>query len=67
MNWEEIYHRLDHVMEYAVYIGEIKARSSGAFDGLRINQLPTFDYFYTNCVLDRVGSYDISKLRDLIF
>lgn len=63
MTWEEIYNRLDHIPEYAVHIAEIKVRGGGAFGGMRVHQLPSFDYFYKNCVLDRGGNYDFTFPR----
>lgn len=61
LTWEEIDRRIDCIAEYAVIIAELK--SSGSFEGSRFHQLPTFEYFYKNCVLDRGGKYDFTALR----
>lgn len=61
MTWDEIYNRFDAVLDYSLIIAELKA--SGEFEGSRRNQLPTFEYFYNNCVLDKGGKYDFTMLR----
>ena len=60
-SWEEIYKRLDSIAEYSVIWAELK--SSGSFTGTRYYNLPTFEYYYKNCVLDKGGKYDFTVKR----
>lgn len=60
-NWEEIYRKLDSISEYAVIWAELK--SSGLFKGMAFYNLPTFEYYYKNCVLDKGGKYDFTVRR----
>ena len=60
MSWKEIYSRIDSIVEYATLYAELK--SSGSFEGTRHYNLPTFEYYYQNCVVDKGGKYDFTRL-----
>lgn len=65
MEWKEVERRLDAIPEWIAVRAEIYGKDVPAWRGGRFNQLPTFDYYYKNCVIDPGGPYDFTVRREI--
>jgi len=52
-----------HLSEYLEYWIDIRFNEPKAWEGSRLNSLPTFEYYLKNCVQDKGGKYDFTVPR----
>jgi len=58
---EKILDKYSHFGDYLKHRMDILGNDFHSWQGSRKFQLPTFEYYYQNCVLDKGGKYDFTQ------
>jgi hypothetical protein len=58
---EKILDKYSHYGDYLKYRMDILGNDYFSWQGSRKYQLPTFEYYYQNCVIEKGGKYDFTQ------
>lgn len=57
----EFTEKIEHLADWVSIRADIRANDFSKWSGNMHNQLPSFEYYIKNCVIDKGGKYDFTK------